>query len=124
MTLNLLPMLMKSNTDAREKYIPYTFDFIRVKSYEGTSSTGNVEITNIDVSSLHGKHVLFVEDIIDTGLTMSRLLAYLNDQIKPASIRYESMHYFDMIHSFLFGCDTLCGVYNCTPAVLFTLRSF
>ena len=60
----------------------------RVKSYEGTSSTGNVEITNIDVSSLHGKHVLFVEDIIDTGLTMSRLLAYLNDQIKPASIRY------------------------------------
>lgn len=43
-----------------------------VKSYEGTSSTGNVQISNIDVSTLHGKHVLFVEDIIDTGLTMSR----------------------------------------------------
>jgi len=58
--------------DNREKYIPYTFDFIRVKSYEGTSSTGNVKIDNIDVSTLAGKHVLFVEDIIDTGLTMSR----------------------------------------------------
>jgi hypoxanthine-guanine phosphoribosyltransferase len=46
--------------------------FIRVKSYEGTSSTGNVKIENIDVSTLAGKHVLFVEDIIDTGLTMSR----------------------------------------------------
>jgi hypoxanthine phosphoribosyltransferase len=44
----------------------------RVKSYEGTSSTGNVKIDNCDVSSLAGKHVLFVEDIIDTGLTMSR----------------------------------------------------
>jgi hypoxanthine phosphoribosyltransferase len=44
----------------------------RVKSYEGTSSTGNVKIENLDVSTLAGRHVLFVEDIIDTGLTMSR----------------------------------------------------
>lgn len=31
-----------------------------------------MKIENLDVSSLSGKHVLFVEDIIDTGLTMSR----------------------------------------------------
>lgn len=58
--------------DARLSYIPYTFDFIRVKSYEGTDSTGHVQITGCDVSKLAGKHVLFIEDIIDTGLTMSR----------------------------------------------------
>jgi phosphoribosylpyrophosphate synthetase len=43
-----------------------------VKSYEGTESTGKVQISGCDVSKLSGKHVLFVEDIIDTGLTMSR----------------------------------------------------
>lgn len=43
-----------------------------MKSYEGTESTGKVDIQGIDVSQLAGKHVLFVEDIIDTGLTMSR----------------------------------------------------
>ena len=50
----------------------------RVKSYEGTSSTGNVEISGCDISKLNGKHVLLVEDIIDTGLTMARLILYFN----------------------------------------------
>ena len=49
-----------------------THIYHRVKSYEGTSSTGNVKISDCDISTLAGKHVLFVEDIIDTGLTMSR----------------------------------------------------
>eukprot|EP00128_Syssomonas_multiformis_P007751 Colp12_sorted_trinity150504_noHs@10618 len=88
---DLSSAMKKFHNYNREKYIPYTFDFIRVKSYEGTSSTGNVKIDNIDVSSLAGKHVLFVEDIIDTGLTMSRLLAYLKDHVKPASIRVASL---------------------------------
>jgi hypoxanthine phosphoribosyltransferase len=45
-----------------------------VKSYEGTESTGKVNITGCDVSKFEGKHVLFVEDIIDTGLTMCRYI--------------------------------------------------
>ncbi len=63
-------------SDARWEYLPFTFDFVRVKSYEGTESTGKVQITGCDVSKLAGKHVLFVEDIIDTGLTMSRYEFY------------------------------------------------
>lgn len=43
-----------------------------MKSYDGMESTGKVTITGCDLSKLEGKHVLFVEDIIDTGLTMSR----------------------------------------------------
>jgi hypoxanthine phosphoribosyltransferase len=54
-------------------------------------SKGRVEIQGCDVSGLAGKHVLFVEDIIDTGLTMSSLLTYLNEQIKPASVRVASL---------------------------------
>jgi len=75
----------------RQTYIPYTFDFIRVQSYEGTESTGKVQITGCDVSKLTGKHVLFVEDIIDTGLTMTSLLKYLKDSVKPASVRVASL---------------------------------
>lgn len=45
---------------------------LRVKSYEGTESSGKVQITGCDISKLSGKHVMLVEDIIDTGLTMSK----------------------------------------------------
>jgi hypoxanthine phosphoribosyltransferase len=62
-----------------------------VKSYEGTESTGHVQITGCDVTKLVGKHVLFIEDIIDTGLTMSSLLKYLNEHVKPASVRVASL---------------------------------
>lgn len=88
---DLCKALRRFHDYARLNYIPYTFDFIRVKSYEGTDSTGHVQITGCDVSKLTGKHVLFVEDIIDTGLTMSSLMRYLNDQIKPASVKVASL---------------------------------
>lgn len=52
---------------------PLTFDFIRVKSYAGTESTGDVRIDSVglELSELRGRHVLLCEDIIDTGTTMS-----------------------------------------------------
>jgi hypoxanthine phosphoribosyltransferase len=59
--------------DARMEHVPFTIDFVRVKSYEGTESTGKVKISGCDASKWRNKHVIFVEDIIDTGLTMSRL---------------------------------------------------
>ena len=60
----------------RQHQIPFTFDFVRVKSYEGTESTGSVSITGCDMSKLVGKHLLFVEDIIDTGSKTTFLLPY------------------------------------------------
>lgn len=74
-----------------QTYIPFTFDFIRVKSYAGTESTGKVKISGMDVQTLKGKHVVFVEDIIDTGLTMTSLLDYMNKEVKPASVRVASL---------------------------------
>lgn len=69
---DLSKALRKFHDYARNLYVPFTFDFIRVKSYEGTQSSGSVQITGCNLTQLAGRHVLFVEDIIDTGLTMSR----------------------------------------------------
>ena len=75
----------------REQYVPFTIDFIRVKSYEGTESSGKVHIHGCDMTKLRGKHVIFIEDIIDTGLTMTRVLEYMQENIVPASVRIASL---------------------------------
>lgn len=50
--------------------MPFTFDFIKVKSYKGLNSVGSVQITGGDLAALEGKNVLVVEDIIDTGKSL------------------------------------------------------
>jgi hypoxanthine phosphoribosyltransferase len=54
--------------------LPLEVEFIGVSSYAGMESTGQVRITNDLESDLTGKHVLLVEDIIDSGLTIDYLL--------------------------------------------------
>lgn len=67
-----------------------TIDFMSVSSYkDGTKSTGDVEILKDLSNSIRGKHVLVVEDIIDTGLTLSRLLDILGSR-GAASIKLAS----------------------------------
>jgi hypoxanthine phosphoribosyltransferase len=63
-----------------------TMEFLGVSSYQGTQTTGEVRITSDVTNPLAGKHILIVEDIIDTGLTMKFLLANLQAR-KPASIK-------------------------------------
>src|SRR5438034_7994108 len=58
-----------------------TIDFMSVSSYkDGTKSTGDVEILKDLSNPIRGKEVLVVEDIIDTGLTLSRLLDILGSR--------------------------------------------
>ena len=58
-----------------------TIDFMSVSSYkDGTRSTGDVEILKDLSNPIRGKDVLLVEDIIDTGLTLSRLLDILGSR--------------------------------------------
>jgi hypoxanthine phosphoribosyltransferase len=50
-------------------------DFIRLKSYTNTESSGKVQIIGMDsLSDLTDKHVLIVEDLVDTGNTLKKLL--------------------------------------------------
>ena len=67
--------------------LPCTIDFMSVSSYgSGTSSTGQVQITKDLSGDISCKHILVVEDILDSGNTLSYLLKLL-EQRKPASIR-------------------------------------
>ena len=67
--------------------LPCTIDFMSVSSYgSGTSSTGQVQITKDLSGDISGKYILVVEDILDSGNTLSYLLKLL-EQRKPASIR-------------------------------------
>ena len=71
---------------------PLTFDFIRVKSYKGTESTGDarVETIGLDLASLKGRHLLLCEDIIDTGGTMAKLVPHLQ-QYGPETVRVATL---------------------------------
>ncbi len=67
--------------------VPVSFDFIGISSYgDSTRSSGVVRITKDLEESIEGRHVLIVEDIIDTGLTLSYLIKNLTSR-HPASIR-------------------------------------
>ena len=67
--------------------IPLSIDLMEVSSYgASTESSGQVRILKDLSTSIAGREVLVVEDIIDTGLTLNYLLRYLHDK-GPASIR-------------------------------------
>lgn len=64
--------------------------FIKLASYKGTKSTGNV-ITSIGLDeSLKGRHVIVLEDIVDTGKTLHEFLPQLFDQ-QPASLKITAL---------------------------------
>ena len=60
-------------------------DFMAVSSYSGTTSTGAVKINKDLNESIEGRHVIIVEDILDSGVTLSYLMKNLSVR-KPASI--------------------------------------
>ncbi len=80
--------------------IPCEVQFVRAKSYEGTSSTGKVNmLLNIE-EDLTGKHVVIIEDIIDSGKTLHEFIPLLKQKnpetiavatllLKPQSLKYD-----------------------------------
>lgn len=72
---------------AKRLTIPVTIDFMSVSSYgSGTTSSGIVRLAKDLDEPIEGKHVLIVEDIIDTGRTLSHLLELLSTR-NPASLK-------------------------------------
>jgi hypoxanthine phosphoribosyltransferase len=71
----------------REVTIPVEIDFVRLASYgSNTSSSGNIKITKEVELDLRDRHVLVVEDIVDSGTTIAYFLDYLK-QFHPASVK-------------------------------------
>ncbi|MEE9238902.1 MAG: hypoxanthine phosphoribosyltransferase [Thermodesulfobacteriota bacterium] len=70
----------------REVKIPISLDFLSVSSYSGQSHTGVVRIIKDLDENIENKHVILIEDIIDTGLTLNYIIGMLRER-KPASIK-------------------------------------
>jgi hypoxanthine phosphoribosyltransferase len=67
--------------------IPVQVDFIRVASYgSDTSSSGSINLTKAVEIDVKNKDVLVVEDIVDTGLTLSYIIDYLKS-FKPKTVK-------------------------------------
>ena len=67
--------------------LPCTLDFMAVSSYgKGTKSSGQVQITRDLSEDISDRHIIVVEDILDSGNTLSYLLKILENR-HPASIR-------------------------------------
>ena len=71
----------------RELNIPLNIDFIRASSYGNSDrSSGKVHFTKDVELMIHGRHVIIIEDIVDTGLTLKRIVQKISEK-RPASIK-------------------------------------
>jgi len=71
----------------RKLDFPLEIDFVKCSSYGGgTHSTGSVKMAFGLRPNIKGRHVLVVEDIVDTGITLSFLLHYFKEK-NPASLK-------------------------------------
>ena len=69
----------------REMTIPSEISFVKLASYQGTTSTGKInEVLGIN-EDLSGRTVIIVEDIVESGLTMKRMIESLGTR-NPASV--------------------------------------
>lgn len=75
----------------RSADIRCTTDFIVASSYgSGTSTTGNVKILKDIYQNVEGRHIILIDDILDTGVTLNYLKNFLQ-QRNPASIRFAAL---------------------------------
>ena len=69
----------------REMTIPCEVSFVKLASYQGTTSTGTIhEVLGIN-ENLAGRHIIIVEDIVESGLTIKRMVEQLGTR-GPASV--------------------------------------
>ena len=70
--------------------VPCQITFVKMASYQGTASTGDVKELLGLRESIEGRHVVIIEDIVDTGLTMFKALGDLRKQ-NPASLEVATL---------------------------------
>lgn len=72
----------------RHVKVPCQIEFVRLSSYgNGTNSSGTVRPVDLTLPNLANEHVLLIEDIVDTGLTLNFFMEYLESLHKTKSLR-------------------------------------
>lgn len=67
---------------------PLQIEFVRLSSYgSGKESSGTVNTPYLELPDIRHRHILVVEDIIDSGRTAKFFMQYLQDQFDPASLK-------------------------------------
>jgi hypoxanthine phosphoribosyltransferase len=69
---------------------PVSVDFIQVRSYAGTQSSGNIQLVHDLSMDVEGQDVLLFEDVVDTGLTLRRILDLIASR-HPRSLRIAAL---------------------------------
>ncbi len=70
----------------RQITIDHDIDFIGASSYQGTSSTGQIVFTKQPDLDLENRHIILVEDIVDTGNTLLKIIDFIKLS-HPASVK-------------------------------------
>ena len=75
------------------KYLemPVKFEFVKVSSYEKTSTTGEIKEVLFNLPDFSGKDVVIVEDIVDTGITAKYLIDRINRDFHPETLCFVSL---------------------------------
>lgn len=81
----------------KEMQIPIFLDYIRISSYQGNKSTGEVKLLQDLKFNVDGRVVIIVEDIIDTGVSMSYLVKHIEETYHPKRIIVVAL--FDKINA-------------------------
>ena len=72
----------------REIKLPVQLEFVRISSYGSENvSSGKIDAPLLLLPNLSGRDILIVEDIVDSGRTISFLKEYIRDQFKPKSLK-------------------------------------
>lgn len=71
----------------REIQLPLRADSISVSSYEGTESTGKISFLQNQLPDINGRHVLLLDDILDTGRTLAAIKARFTEECSPLSVK-------------------------------------
>lgn len=71
----------------REIHLPLKAESVSVASYEGTASTGTVTFVQNRMPDLSGRHILLLDDILDTGRTLSAIKRRFESECSPLSVR-------------------------------------
>jgi hypoxanthine phosphoribosyltransferase len=69
---------------------PVVVDFLQVRSYAGTSSSGNIQLIRDLSMDIAGKDVLLFEDVVDTGLTLRKIMDLFQSR-GPRSVRIAAL---------------------------------